>query len=159
MKGCSAGPSLHSVVHARCGGQPPPGQEQCLSNGSARHPVQANWDYWRDMVVFSHLILTAWYSFLKSFSLQPLFTKKVGERNVKNEKIWIKVILTRKTWPTRDGHFTVEAWRAMVLQSMHEALAGQWGYEERRPHISKCPDQGSHPLIIQMHPIASSLPV
>lgn len=73
------------------------GQEQCLSNGSARHPVQANWDYSRDMVVFSHLILTPWYSFLKSFSLQPLFPKKVGERNVKNEKIWIKVILTRKT--------------------------------------------------------------
>lgn len=56
------------------------GQGQCLSNGSARHPVQGNWDYWRDMVAFSHLILTPWYSFLKSFSLQSLFPKKVGEK-------------------------------------------------------------------------------
>lgn len=38
------------------------GQGQCVSNGSARHPVQGNWDYWRDMVVFSHLILNSQFS-------------------------------------------------------------------------------------------------
>lgn len=69
------------------------------------------------------LFRVLWYGFLRSVSLQAVFAEKAEENTIKNEKIWTKVILTKVG--SRDSHFTVDIWRAIVFQSTRTALAGQ----------------------------------
>lgn len=131
-----------------------PGHGRCLRNGSARQLVGGNCDSCRDTVGFSHLLPLPWCNFLRSFSLQPMFAEKAGEKTMENEKIWTKVILTKEKRTPE-----MAAYRRCLESNTHEALAGRGG-EERRPRRSKCPDRGSHPGIwfIQMHPSASLPP-
>lgn len=72
------------------------GHGQCLGNGSASYLMGPNCDYCRDTVGFSQLLPIPWYSFPRSFSLQPMFAEKMGEKTMKKEKIWTKVILRKE---------------------------------------------------------------
>lgn len=86
--------------------------------------MRGNCDYCRDTVGFSHLLLIPWY-FLRSFSLQPVFAEKAGEKNYEKRENLDQSNSNKSKVDTRDGHFTVDVWRARVLQSTHEALAGR----------------------------------